>query len=135
MYTKPAKSKLIKRSHYRAVHSPSMDFDPMGVGSCVPRVHWYVFWGLEWKGVFSDGSIAPRQRFKGFRYSGMVRVNSKKIKFELSNRGSREYSSCSIRIMLILCPRNTFALNCIFTRRDIVNQEQKLFLAELRCFC
>ena len=41
-YTKPAKNK--RRSNLSAIYGdePRPVFDPMGVGSCAPRVHWYV---------------------------------------------------------------------------------------------
>ena len=29
--------------HLWSIDRPWLDFDPIGVGSCVPRVHWYVF--------------------------------------------------------------------------------------------
>ena len=35
----------------RSIDGPRLDFDPIGVGSCAPIVHWSVFWCLEWKNI------------------------------------------------------------------------------------
>ena len=42
---------------YRALHSPRLGFDPIGVGSCVPRVHLYVFCFLKCKNIAIKGDF------------------------------------------------------------------------------
>ena len=41
----------------RSIDGPWWGFDPIGVGSCVPRVHGFSFWSLECKNIVIMGHI------------------------------------------------------------------------------